>query len=276
MYKAKKSGKNKTVFYKEDYQYAADLILTLKHELISAFKNNEFVLYYQPQYDCNKTKITGYEALVRWQHPERGLIPPGKFLPYMEQIGYLKQLDHWVVERMYHDISTFDALTENMTTISINISANSFEDPDFVLFIKDMSQQFNIAPSRIILEITEDLLMKNISISDNDILNQIINLGFQFAIDDFGTGYSSLAYLSELKFDVIKIDMKFVQGIEVSRTDRQICKMILQLAKELDVKIVAEGVETQEQLEFVKKYGADIIQGYLFSRPLSLEHVITA
>ncbi len=273
MYKAKLAGKNCRVFYKKEFQIAADMILTLKNELIEAFEKDQFVLYYQRQCNANGSKTLGYEALIRWQHEEQGVLSPGKFLPYMEQIGFMRQLDLWVIERVCRDISSFDALTEGQITISVNLSAKSFEDRKFVSIIEEIVNRYHINTSRITLEVTEDLLITNI-INVTYVIDQIKRLGFKLAIDDFGTGYSSLSYLSQINFDEIKIDMRFVQAIETSPTDRQICKLILSLAKELGVKVVAEGVETQEQLEFVNSNGADVIQGYLFSKPLSLAEVV--
>ena len=275
MYKAKVAGKNCRVFYKKEFQTAADMILTLKSELIEAFEKDQFVLYYQRQCNIDGSKTLGYEALIRWNHKEQGILLPGKFLPYMEQIGFMKQLDLWVIERVCRDIASFDALTEGQITISVNLSAKSFEDRKFVGVVEELINRYHINASRITLEVTEDLLIKNI-INGTYVVDHIKRLGFKLAIDDFGTGYSSLAYLSQIKFDEIKIDMKFVQSIEKSSTDRQICKLILSLAKELGVKVVAEGVETQEQLAFVSSNGADVIQGYLFSKPLSLAEVVDA
>ena len=270
MYKAKELGKNRAVFYNTALQDEADKFLQIKSDLLNAFKNREFIMYYQAQFNANDTeKIVGYEALIRWQHPTRGMVPPSKFLPFIEKLGLSIQLDKYVYSKVQDDIQN-QILNDNNLHISINLSAISFEDDIFIEFIENKITLGSIDTSRIILEITEETLIKNI---ESSFIQKIKSLGFKISIDDFGTGYSSLAYLSSIEFDEIKLDMSFVQAIHKSEKDAQICKFILNMSQALGVNVVAEGVETQKQLDFVREGGANIIQGYLLAKPDSVENI---
>ena len=260
MYKAKNSGKNRAVFYDSRLQTEADKLLFLRSELIQAVKNGEFMMYYQAQYDLKGENILAYEALIRWQHPSKGIIYPSEFIPYLEQFNLSFMIDKYVFEKVCTDL-------KNNVNVSINLSAKSFENNEFVQFLKKIIKKYKLDTSKITLEVTEASLIKNI---DNSFLKDIKDLGFKISIDDFGTGYSSLSYISSMKFDEIKLDMAFVQAISKSKRDADICKFILHMFRDLDVNIVAEGVETQEQLAFVSKEGANVIQGYIYSKPQAL------
>jgi EAL domain-containing protein (putative c-di-GMP-specific phosphodiesterase class I) len=266
MYKAKKSGKNRAIFYDNALQNEADKLLSLRGEIRDAVENYEFIMYYQAQYDIEGINILGYEALIRWDHPVKGIIQPSEFIPYLEQLDLSLEIDKYVLKKVSSDLEN-KILLKDTRNISVNISAKSFEDSTFVSFLKEVIEDYKLDPSRITLEITEDTLMKNIK---NNFIKDIKALNFKISIDDFGTGYSSLAYISSMEFDEVNLDMTFVQAISKSKRDEQICKFILHMFRELDVNIVAEGVETQEQLEFVRREGANIIQGYLHSKPKPL------
>ena len=260
MYKAKNSGKNRAVFYDSTLQTEADKLLFLRSELIQAVKNCEFVMYYQAQYDLKGENILAYEALIRWQHPSKGLISPSDFIPYLEQFDLSFMIDKYVFEKVCNDL-------KNNVHVSINLSAKSFENNEFVQFLKKIIKKYKLDTSKITLEVTEASLIRNI---ENSFLKDIKDLGFKISIDDFGTGYSSLSYISSMKFDEIKLDMAFVQAISKSKRDADICKFILHMFRDIDVNIVAEGVETREQLAFVSKEGANVIQGYIYSKPQAL------
>ena len=270
MYKAKSLGRNRAVFYDIDLQNDADKLLSIKNDILNALKNNEFEMHYQAQYDCTSKNIVGYEALIRWKKKDK-MVPPSEFLPYVDSLGLSLNLDKYVFNKVCNDIQNRDVFSDDKT-VSINILAKSFEDEEFLVYIADRVKNVDIDVSKIILEITEDALIQNID-NENDFIQSVKNLGFMLSIDDFGTGYSSLSYLSSINFDEIKLDMAFVQAIQRSEKDAQICKLILNMCRELNVKVVAEGVETLEQLEFVKKEGANIIQGYLYARPKSLSEL---
>ena len=263
MYKAKKLGKNRAIFYDVTLQNEVDKLQILRNEILHAVKNSEFIMYYQAQYDLKGENILAYEALIRWNHPTKGMLSPFEFIPYLEQFDLSVLIDKYVFECVCNDV-------KNNFNVSINLSAKSFENNEFVEFIKEVSEKYKINSSKITLEVTEDTLMKNIN---NSFIKDIKNLGFKISIDDFGTGYSSLSYISSMEFDEIKLDMAFVQAISKSKRDKQICKFILHMFRQLDVNIVAEGVETKEQLAFVSKEGANVIQGYIYSKPQAIDTI---
>ena len=269
MYKAKELGKNRASFYNTALQEEADKFLMLKSEILQAFEKNEFIMHYQAQHHAHKEKVIGYEALIRWKHPIKGMVPPSDFLPYIEQLGLGIKLDKYVCSKVQEDLYEIAQADENLH-VSINLSAKSFEDDDFLDFIEKKINNEGVDPSRVTLEITEEALIRNI---ESSFLQKIKKLGFKLSIDDFGTGYSSLAYLSSIEFDEIKLDMSFVQSALKNDKDAQICNFILNMSKALGVDVVAEGVETEEQLAFVKKGGANIIQGYLFAKPEPIEKI---
>lgn len=263
MYKAKKLGKNRAIFYDPTLQDEIDKLHLLRNEILQAVKKSEFIMYYQAQYDIKGENILAYEALIRWNHPLKGLLSPIEFIPYLVQFDLSLMIDKYVFE------SVCKELRDNFN-VSINIFAKSFENSDFVEFIKKIIKKYEIDSSRITLEVTEDTLIKNIN---NSFIKDIKDLGFKISIDDFGTGYSSLSYISVMEFDEIKLDMAFIKAISKSKRDKQICKFILHMFRDLDVNIVAEGVETKEELEFVSKEGANVIQGYIYSKPQPLEKI---
>jgi len=269
MYRAKELGKNCTIFYDSFFQTEADKILHIKSEILSGFKNEEFVIYYQAQYDVDGRNILGYESLIRWQHKIKGLLSPSEFIPYINKFNLNFELDTYVCNKIYEDLHKITSNDSNLN-IAINISAKSFENNNFINFLKDKVNNNNLDASKITFEITEDTLL---NIVDNSFIDQIIELGFKLSIDDFGTGYSKLSYLSSIKYSEIKIDKSFIQGAVNNSKDKKICKLILNMYKELNVRIVAEGVETQEQLNFIKSLGINVIQGYLYAKPEPLNNI---
>ena len=273
MYHAKKNGKNRAIYYQDKLQKQADSILELKNELIDAFNKNELELFYQKQYDISGTKVLGHEGLIRWNHPTKGRIPPDKFIPYTEQLGLTPRLDKFVVEKACLDSVLYRQNNHKEFIVSVNINAKSLKNENFISFLEGTLKKYNVDFKNFTLEITEDSLIESFN-QQSPVLKHLCDKGFKIALDDFGTGYSSLSYLSNFKFDVIKIDKKFVQGANSNNIDKLICKLIINLAKGLNVKIVAEGVETNQQLDFMSSEGVECIQGYLYAHPEPL-HSIT-
>lgn len=276
MYQAKHNGKNQYYFYHQSLQKVADEKVHFKNELVNAFKNNEFELFYQTLHNVKNNKISGIEALIRWNHPLNGYISPIQFLPYITEFRLTEKLDRWVIQQTCQDIEYIfrPFLEENRIRININITPESFERDDFVEFLLETSLEKSISPTMISLEITEDSIVRNLH-HTSETINLLSSAGFTIAIDDFGTGYSSLSYLSTLSFQTIKIDKSFIQKLDQSQADKQICKLIIGLAQELDKYIVAEGVENDTQLDFLKEMGVEIIQGYYFAKPVPVQELIT-
>ncbi|SFZ98491.1 diguanylate cyclase/phosphodiesterase (GGDEF & EAL domains) with PAS/PAC sensor(s) [hydrothermal vent metagenome] len=269
MYKAKNAGKNKAVFYNEKLQLEVDNIIELKNKLISAFKNEEFILHYQEQFDLEKN-IVGYEALIRWKHPVDGLIEAHEFLPYIEKFGFFIKLDSYVYDKVFEDM--YSHINNNPhLTMAINITGSSFTNYEFLDFIENKTKEHSRFSSLITLEVTEDIFMNNNEYSN---IEKLKSLGFKISIDDFGTGYSKLSYLSNMKFDEIKIDISFIRAIDKSQKERDICKFIFNMARALNIRVVAEGVETKEEFEFVKNEGANVVQGYYLSKPKTIGEIL--
>jgi len=269
MYESKKSGKNKFGFIDINLKKEINKMYHIIDELKNALKKeNELILYFQPKIDIFKNKVTGVEALIRWNHPKKGILTPYHFIDYAEKGGIIKLIDDYVLKTALKTLQKWknDEILKNLN-IAVNISANKFNEPNFVEELQEMLQKYKINPSKLQIEITETLSMKNINYTINT-LNKIKNLNIEIAIDDFGTGYSSLNYIKQLPFDVLKIDQSFIKDILKDRDDLLITKMIVEVSKILNKITVAEGVEDKHILEKVKALGVNIIQGYYFSKPL--------
>ncbi len=265
MYKAKESGGNSFRVFDQSMAAEAHNTLSLESEIRRALKNREFTLYLQPKVNMDNG-VEGFESLVRWDHPDRGILPPGEFIPAMENMGLISELDNWVLEASCRQLKTWQAFHPNIS-IAVNISSTHFTDKNFLAFLHNCLQKYPINPSQLELEITETLLMENMN-AGLEIINHIKELGVSIAIDDFGTGYSSLSYLKRLPVDTLKIDREFIKDIPESGSDMQISSVIIFLAKQLNFKVVAEGVETSEQLVFLKANQCDLAQGFYFSEPI--------
>lgn len=265
MYKAKEAGGNAYRMFDPNMAADAHTNLSLEADIRRAFENKEFTLFLQPKVNMEK-HIVGFEALIRWDHPERGLVPPVEFIPAMENMGLINELDNFVLEVSCRQLQVLQKHYPEIS-IAINISSIHFTDKNFLVFLKSCLNKYPIDPSRLELEITETLLMENMNVG-LQVIEQIKALGVSIAIDDFGTGYSSLSYLKKLPVDTIKIDREFIKDIPESESDMQISSVIIFLAKQLNFTVVAEGVETTEQLVFLKANQCDLAQGYLFSKPI--------
>lgn len=265
MYKAKKSGGSTQTRF--DNPMAAEIHnqLSLEEDIRRGFKENEFVLYLQPKVNMSEN-TEGFESLIRWDHVDRGIIPPGEFIPAMETMNFIIEMDKLVLDASCRHLKTWKSLYPDIS-IAVNISSNHLTSPEFLSYLKDRLNTYDINPARLELEITETLLMDNVNAA-LDILHKIKALGVRIAIDDFGTGYSSFSYLKSLPIDTLKIDREFIKDIPDSDKDMQISSVIIYLAKQLGYKVVAEGVETLEQLMFLKSNQCDLAQGFYFSKPI--------
>jgi diguanylate cyclase (GGDEF)-like protein/PAS domain S-box-containing protein len=269
MYQAKAAGRNTMRFFAPALQTIVNARALMEVELRQALKSDQFVLHYQPQVDA--TGLIGVEALIRWNHPSRGLLAPLHFIPMAEQSGLILPLGNWVLEAASAQIAAWARRIQTANlSVSVNISALQFRQPGFVGQVLMALDRVGANPNNLRLELTESMLVDNIE----DVITRISDLkshGIGFSLDDFGTGYSSLAYLKRLPLDELKIDRSFVRDIVENVGSRAIAESIISLGRAMSLEVIAEGVETEEQRECLTQIGCHIFQGYLFSRPLSLE-----
>ncbi|MGB9093486.1 MAG: EAL domain-containing protein, partial [Gallionella sp.] len=270
MYQAKKAGRNALRFFDRQMQENISARVSLENELHNALEFRQFHLYYQIQVDSSHRPL-GAEALIRWIHPQRGLVSPAQFIPLAEESGLILPIGHWVLETACARLKEWeqDALMRGLV-VAVNVSAKQFRQPDFVDQVKSVVQHHGIDPARLKLELTEGMLLENIeeTIATMNALNE---LGVKFSLDDFGTGYSSLQYLKRLPLDQIKIDQSFVRDVTSDPNDAAIVQTIIAMAETLGLDVVAEGVETRAQFEFLELRGCNRFQGYLFGRPVPIE-----
>ncbi len=267
MYRAKDAGKNNYQFYSADMSARAFERLTLESSLRHALERHEFTLYYQPQIDTDSGRIVGVEALLRWQHPDLGLIAPTEFVPLLEETGIIVPVGQWVLRAACEQISQWRRSGRGHLRVAINLSARQFNEPDFVSFIDRTVRATGCDPAQVELEITESVIMRHTQSAINA-LEALNRMGTRLAVDDFGTGYSSLSYLRRFPIDTIKIDRSFISDIQSDADDAAITSAIIGMAQRLKIDVVAEGVETLEQLTFLRSNGCRVVQGYLFSKPL--------
>ncbi len=270
MYQAKTAGRNTLRFFEPEMRTAVTNRATLEAELRQAVVKGQFLLCYQPQWG-ERVALSGVEALVRWQHPQRGLVSPAEFIPVAEASGLILPLGRWVLEAACKQLAAWEARPEmSQLTIAVNVSARQFRQPNFVEEVTTLLQANGAKPERLKLELTESVLVENVE----DIIikmNALKARGVAFALDDFGTGYSSLSYLKRLPLDLLKIDKGFVRDILNNPNDAAIAKMVVVLADSLDLSVIAEGVETEAQRDFLASLGCHRYQGYLLSPPLPIQ-----
>ena len=266
MYHAKTSGKNKFMFYHSNMDAAGVERLRMENELRRALDRGELELHYQPQIDSVTGNVVGAEALMRWSHPELGMIPPFKFIPLAEEMGLIGALGEWGLAEACRQMVDFQASGLDLPQVSVNVSALQFNQ-SFIKRVADVLNVTGLHPRRLQLELTEGIMM-----DDKDAtlraLSHLKELGVQLSIDDFGTGYSSLSYLSRFPLDELKIDRSFVIDLNKSNNDASLVIAIIAMARSLRLDLVAEGVETPEQYHFLRTHRANVIQGYLFSKPV--------
>ena len=266
MYQAKSVGKSGYLFYDAEMDAAGIDRLTLETDLRRAIERDELVLHYQPQVDTNTGGVVGAEALIRWQHPEQGLVPPFRFIPMAEEMGLIGDIGDWALRTACLELKRLQSIGLRLPKVAVNVSAMQFT-PSFNRKVKEIMEQTGVDPSMIELELTEGVVMGDTNASVQA-LGELKEMGVSLSIDDFGTGYSSLSYLSRFPLDELKIDRSFVIAAENSEQDASLVVAIIAMAKELGLKVVAEGVETPAQYHFITGKGGHVIQGYLFSKPV--------
>ncbi|OEF97669.1 putative bifunctional diguanylate cyclase/phosphodiesterase [Desulfuribacillus alkaliarsenatis] len=267
MYRAKDRGKNQYCYYSEDMNARMLEELTLEHELRKAMENNEFELYYQPQYDFVTECIIGNEALIRWHNPFRGTVAPDVFIPIAEETGLILQIGEWVIREACHQNKQWQNQGLAPRPVAVNVSPLQFLQNDFVPKIEKILRETGLEPKYLDLEITESIAMTDINEAVKKV-KRLRDLGIQVSIDDFGTGYSSLSNFRDLPINKLKIDRSFISRIHEDSKDAEIVDTIIVMAQKLGLEIIAEGVETKEHMQYLKERNCKIAQGYLFSKPV--------
>jgi diguanylate cyclase (GGDEF)-like protein len=270
MYHAKQRGKNSFHYYHDSMNVTAASRLDLESELHCAIERDQLVLFYQPQLMVRSGELVGAEALIRWRHPVRGLLPPSEFIQLAEESGLIIPIGEWVIRTACAQLREWHTMKLPRMRISVNVSAQQFQQPSFVQTVARSIEDFAVPHGSLALEITETALMTN----EEEAIRQLAELrsiGVELSIDDFGTGYSSLAYLKRFSVEALKIDRSFIQDIPENSHNAAIAKAILALARSLNLGVIAEGVETLQQRQFLIDHGCEEMQGYLISRPLPAE-----
>lgn len=267
MYEAKARGKNMFHFFSPDLNEAANERLLIENQLREAIRDHQFLLYYQPKIDIRDNSVIGYETLLRWLRPDNTLVPPLRFIPVAESTGLIVQIGEWIIWEACRFLSRQHSRGHNIT-LSINLSVRQFNDDNLPEIVERILLRTGANPKSLIFEITESMLMGDTDAAINQ-LNQLKRLGVSLSIDDFGTGYSSLSYLKRFPVDELKIDRSFVKDIPDDRNDMDIVAAIIAMAQKMNLRVVAEGVETAEQVEFLRKNACYLVQGYYFSMPLA-------
>ncbi len=267
MYHAKQFGRNNYKFYSTDMNAVAFERLMLETNLRRALERQEFRLYYQPQIDMQSGSVNGVEALIRWQHPERGLVSPLEFIPLLEETGLIIPVGEWVIRTACRQIREWLDAGFPPLTMAVNLSARQFRQPNLIEMIEQVLHEFNIPPELLELELTESVMMDNLE-EAVETLKKLKLLGLKIAIDDFGTGVSSLGYLKHFPIDTLKISHDFVLNLPMDSADASIASAVIGLARNMQLSSVAEGVENQGQMDFLRDQDCERIQGFLFSRPI--------
>lgn len=269
MYKVKASGRNAVRFFDPDMQTAVENRAALEADLRHAILNEEFCLYYQIQMD-SALQPTGAEALIRWIHPERGMVSPVQFIPIAEESSLILDIGHWVMASACRQLALWRESGASRLSLAVNVSAQQFRKHDFVESVSNLIHSYQIDPALLKLELTESVVLNDVS----DVvakMRALKSIGIKLSMDDFGTGYSSLSYLKQLPLDQLKIDQSFVRDLSTDLNDAVMVKTIIDMAHNFRMDVIAEGVETQEQLDFLKKNGCIAYQGYLFGKPVPID-----
>lgn len=272
MYEAKRTGKGQYVIFEPDMTIRLQERLELEGDLRRGVENDEFVVHYQPKITLDTGELYGFEALVRWEHPNRGIVPPKQFIPIAEETGLILPIEQKVLEDACHRIREWQEQYSSHLTVCVNLYERQIRRPDLIEKILGMLQEANLTPQSLMLEITEEVVMKD-ELSVLETLHALKNQGIKLAIDDFGTGYSSLDYLKRLPVDYLKIDGSFIEGLGEDHKDEVIVSAAIGLAHSLGLKVVAEGVETAEQTERLRELGCDVAQGHYFARALTKDQI---
>jgi EAL domain-containing protein (putative c-di-GMP-specific phosphodiesterase class I) len=272
MYQAKAAGRNAVRFFDPEMQAVATANAALAADLRQAWRENHLRIEYQPQAGMDG-RLTGVEALLRWEHPTRGRVQPDHFIPTAEEMSLIVPIGHWVLEAACAQLAVWSRRPERAhLSIAVNVSVRQFRHPGFIDEVMSCVRRFGIAPGRLKLEVTESLLADNLDAAIAKMRN-LRDMGVRLSVDDFGTGYSSLSYLKRLPIDELKIDRGFITDILTDSNDAAIACTIIDLSRNLGLEVIAEGVETEEQRAFLARQGCHRYQGYLFCRPLPLEQL---
>ncbi len=272
MYQAKEAGRNTYRLFTKDMEETANQNFQYETALPQAMQDNELFLQYQPKVNCKTSEIVGFEALIRWQHPEHGSIAPSDFIPVVEQSNLIIALGEWVLTKTVKQLVEWRSKGLPLLPIAVNISGRHLHDPSLVTFVSSLIKKYEISPELIEIEITEGVLTGNTEQSI-EAMNSLKKTDIKLSIDDFGTGYSSLSYLKKFPIDILKIDRTFINECDTNKDDAAICLAIVTLAKNLGLQIVAEGVETEQQLEYLNQLDCNVYQGFYFSMPLNPNHI---
>jgi diguanylate cyclase (GGDEF)-like protein len=275
MHRAKETGRNNYLFYSPMMNVHTLERLELESDLRHALEHGEFLLHYQPKVDLETGLISGIEALLRWQHPLRGLVPPMEFISLAEETGLIVPIGEWVLATACAQTKAWQDQGHGEIGVAVNLSARQFADPLLLTKLTRIIRESGLHPSMLELEITESMVMSH-GESTVSVLESLKSIGVNIALDDFGTGYSSLAYLKRFPIDTVKIDRSFIQDIPANSDDRKITRAIIAMAHSMRLKVVAEGVETAKQLSFLRTHRCDAVQGYFLYRPLAEEAVAAA
>jgi EAL domain-containing protein (putative c-di-GMP-specific phosphodiesterase class I) len=267
---AKAEGKGRYQIFEPTMHNSVLRRLELRADLLRAVEGNEFVLYFQPIYEMASGELAGVEALIRWQHPERGLVPPDQFIPLAEETGLIVPIGKWALQEACRQALTLQRARPRPgrpLTMAVNLSAKQLQEPELVRDLAEILRETGLEPGSLHVEITESVMMADTDFSVTR-LKELKMLGVRLAVDDFGTGYSSLNYIRRFPIDVLKIDKSFIDGITDEGEVSALTEAILQLSKILRLHAVAEGIETREQLDRLLELNCELGQGYLFARPL--------
>ncbi|SFU28367.1 putative bifunctional diguanylate cyclase/phosphodiesterase [Pseudoduganella namucuonensis] len=267
MYRAKEAGRNGFQFFTQEMQSRLDARVTLERGLLRALERDEFVLHYQPQVDLASGRIVGLEALLRWQSPELGLVPPMQFIPVAEESNLITAIGTWVLDKACATLRAWRDAGLPVVPVAVNVAASQFAHQDLEATLRGVLEKHGVDPALIEFELTESLSMEDPEASIA-MMHRLKAIGIAMAIDDFGTGYSNLSYLKRFPVDKLKIDQSFTRGLVNDAEDRSIVTAVIRLAHSLGLRTIAEGVETEGQLRLLAAQGCDEIQGYYFSRPL--------
>jgi diguanylate cyclase (GGDEF)-like protein len=276
MYLAKDEGKNAFAFYSPDQDRHSVAKLAFESSLRRALEEKQFVVHYQPQFDCQSGSVTGVEALVRWQHPDLGLVPPGKFIPVAEETGLIVALGQWVLRTACAQHVAWRDSGLGPVRMSVNLSARQFSDEHLLELVRTILDETGMDPTMLELEVTESVLMRDVPRAKR-LLVALNDLGIRLSVDDFGTGYSSLSNLKRFPVDTIKIDRSFIRDLPTNGDDKAIADAIISMGKMMQLTVIAEGVETQEQADFLRTHGCDEFQGFLAGKavpPLQLTELL--
>jgi EAL domain-containing protein (putative c-di-GMP-specific phosphodiesterase class I) len=267
MYRAKESGRNGYQFYSREMSARAFERIMIESQLRLAVTRGEFTLHYQPQLDVSRNHVVGVEALLRWRQPDRGLVSPAEFIPVLEETGLIVPVGEWVLTEACEQLARWRAAGLPDLRMSVNLSSRQFQQVKLASVVSDTLSRVNLPADALEVELTESLLMRPSDIAERTI-TALDNLGVRFGLDDFGTGFSSLSYLQRYPFDTLKLDRSFVRDLPGDANDAALTRAILAMGQSLKLDVVAEGVETESQRQFLLAHGCVTMQGYLFARPM--------